>query len=171
MGRGDRQPPPRDRAQARPCRGPQQPGHPPEEQRAARGGDRRLPPRPPVQARLLRGLQQPGQRPERPWAGSTRRSPPTRAPSGSGPTMPRPTTTWARPCRPRARRRGDRRLRRAIELKPDYAEAHNNLGIALGEPGAARRGDRRLPARPPVQSRTCRAPKQPGQRPRSEPPR
>ena len=35
-------------------------------------------------------------------------------------------------------------LRRAIELKPDLADAHINLSIGLEGPGTARRGDRRM---------------------------
>ena len=53
--------------------------------------------------------------------------------------------------------------RRALELKPDYAEAHNNLGIALKEQGSWRK---RPPATagPGAQAGLCRGPQQPGQR-------
>ena len=50
--------------------------------------------------------------------------------------MPRHTTTWAMPCRDQGKL--DEAVaccRRALELKPDYAEAHNNLGNALKEQG------------------------------------
>ena len=62
-------------------------------------------------------------------------SPHTRRPSPSSPISPRPTTTWATPFatgRPARRRR---RYRKAIALKPDYAEAHYNLGNALDDQG------------------------------------
>ncbi len=46
-----------------------------------------------------------------------------------------PTTTWA--CSQRARQagRGDRGLQQSLAIKPDYAEAYNNMGIALQEQG------------------------------------
>ena len=72
--------------------------------------------------------------------GSTRRWPSTKEPWKSNPTMPRPTTTWAARW-PAA----DRSTRRSAStegpgIKPDYAEAHNNLGVALrGKDGPTRR--------------------------------
>ena len=51
--------------------------------------------------------------------------------------MPRRTTTWALPCKDQGKL--DEAVacyRRALELKPDYAEAHNNLGIALRTRGS-----------------------------------
>ena len=57
-------------------------------------------------------------------------------PSRPRPLSPRRTTTWATPCATSA---GSTRAfdcyRKAIELKPDYADAHNNLGIAYAELG------------------------------------
>ena len=50
--------------------------------------------------------------------------------------MPRRTTTWA--LRLHDQGKLDEAVacyRRALELKPDYAEAHNNLGIALKDQG------------------------------------
>ena len=44
--------------------------------------------------------------------------------------------------------------REAIRLKPDLAQAHNNLGIALREPGRRARGDRRRTARRSASSPT-----------------
>ena len=50
--------------------------------------------------------------------------------------MPRPTTTWALPCKARDRlAEAIACYRRALELKPDYAEAHNNLGTTLQAQG------------------------------------
>ena len=50
--------------------------------------------------------------------------------------MPRPTTTWGIP----GKRQGQLAealacYQRALQLKPDYAEAHNNLGTALQDQG------------------------------------
>ena len=50
-----------------------------------------------------------------------------------------------------------------LELKPDFAEAHNNLGIAFAGPGEARRGDRLLPPGTGTQAGLRRGPQQPGQ--------
>ena len=50
--------------------------------------------------------------------------------------MPRPITTWALPCKDQGKL--DEAIacyRRAVELKPDYAEAHNNLGVPLKDQG------------------------------------
>ena len=63
-------------------------------------------------------------------------SPITARPWKSSPTTPRPTTTSASPW-PAADRstRPSRIIRKALEIKPDYAEAHNNLGLALASRG------------------------------------
>ena len=60
---------------------------------------------------------------------SQRRSPASR-------TMPPPTTIWAT-CWAvwDATRKPSQVLSRALALKPDFAEAHNNLGVALGNLG------------------------------------
>ena len=50
--------------------------------------------------------------------------------------MPRYTTAWALPSTSQGKR--DEAVacyRRAVELKPDFAEAHNNLGNALKDQG------------------------------------
>ena len=50
--------------------------------------------------------------------------------------MPRRTTTWAIALKDQGKL--DEAVacyRRALELKPDYAEAHNNLGNALKDQG------------------------------------
>ena len=38
--------------------------------------------------------------------------------------------------------------REAVRLRPDFAEAHSNLGVALADQGQGRRRDRAVPARP-----------------------
>ena len=49
--------------------------------------------------------------------------------------MPRPTTTWA--ALKEQGKLGEAAIcyRRAVQLKPDYPEAHNNLGAALNDLG------------------------------------
>ena len=54
--------------------------------------------------------------------------------------------------------------RKALEIKPDYAEAHNNLGCRLGEARPDRRGDGPLPEGPGNQARLRRGPQQPRHR-------
>ena len=49
--------------------------------------------------------------------------------------MPKPTTTWVTRSKSWEGWKKLRRLEQAIALKPDYAEAHNNLGITLRELG------------------------------------
>ena len=90
----------------------------------------------PAQARRRRGPQQPRQRPASTRGSSTRRSPPTARRSGSSPTTPRPTSTSATPCSSQGKLdEAIAAYREAIRLKPDYAEAHSNLGIALAGQG------------------------------------
>ena len=55
--------------------------------------------------------------------------------------------------------------RRALELNPDYAEAHNNLGNALKRPREARRSGRLLPPGTGTETGLRRGPQQPGQCP------
>ena len=50
--------------------------------------------------------------------------------------------------------------RRALELKPDYAEAHNNLGNALEGPGEAGRSGRLLPPGTGAEAGLCRGAQQ-----------
>ena len=84
------------------------------------------------------------------------RSPNSARRSGSSPTTPRPTTTSALALHGQGKLdEAIAEYREAIRLKPDYAEAHFNLGIAL-EPGQARRGDRRIPRGDPAQARPRR---------------
>ena len=67
---------------------------------------------------------------------SCKRKPLTAGLCNSIPTMPRPTATWALPCS--NRRTWTKRppaYRRALELKPHLADAHNNLGLALQDQG------------------------------------
>ena len=54
--------------------------------------------------------------------------------------------------------------RRATELKPDFAEAHNNLGFTPKAPGQTRECDCLLPACDPCQPRLCPGPQQPRRR-------
>ncbi len=76
------------------------------------------------------------------------------------------------PHQPRHRPGGQGKLdeaiaeyREAIRLKPDDAEAHYNLGVALTDQGKHRRGHRRIPRGDPAQARLRRGPLQPRQRP------
>ena len=64
-------------------------------------------------------------------AGWRRRWPAISGPSGSSPTTPRPTTTWGCPCGAGRLEEAVASFRAGLQLKPDYAEAHNNLGLAL----------------------------------------
>ena len=85
---------------------------------------------------LCRGTQQPGQRPQGPGeAGRCGRL----LPPGTG-TEAGLCRGTQQPGRCSSRTRGSWTMRvacyrRALELKPDYAEAHNNLGVALKDQG------------------------------------
>ena len=58
-------------------------------------------------------------------------------------------------------------LKEAVRLKPDYSEAHNNLGNALAKvPGQAAGGHRRVRGRPQARARDDRGPRQPRDRAR-----
>ena len=70
-----------------------------------------------------------------------------------GPRQPR-----QRPARPGEAGRGDRRVPHGHPLKPDYAEAHNNLGIALHDQGKLDEADRRVPRPPSASSPTTPRP-------------
>ena len=72
---------------------------------------------------------------------SRRRSGSVSARSPSSQTMPRPTTIWATRSGPGQLDDAVMSYQRALALKPDYAEAHNNLGTALKAQGKlGRRG-------------------------------
>ena len=58
--------------------------------------------------------------------------------------------------------------REALRLKPDYSEAHNDLGNALLTRGKAGRGDRRVPRGATAQARARRSPQQPRRRPSNQ---
>ena len=49
--------------------------------------------------------------------------------------MLKPTSTWVLLSRPRQAGRGDRGLQQSLAIKPDYAEAYSNMGIALKDQG------------------------------------
>ena len=130
---------------------------------AARGGRGELPAGHPAEPDYSEALQQP-----RAWrstrcGGARRRSTCSAGPSRSGRTMRRPTTTWAMRCTNAA---SSTRPRPAIggrcELKPDYVEAHHNLGNALQVAGADGRGDRQLRPGPGDPARQAADPPEPG---------
>ena len=60
-------------------------------------------------------------------------------PAASSRTMPRPTITWAMPCGAGKAGGGGGQLQQALRFKPDFAEAHNNLGISSRSRGSWRR--------------------------------
>ena len=95
-------------------------------------------------------------------AGSTRRSRIIRRPWKSSPTTPRPTTTSALPWRPGRIDEAIAQYQQALEIKPDYAEAHYNLGIVLARPRTVRRGDGPVSEGAGNQARLRRGPQQPG---------
>ena len=62
----------------------------------------------------------------------------------------------------RARRAGDRGVRSALRLRPELAEAHNNLGVVLSQiPGRQAEGKSRNSARQCASGRTTTTPVQP----------
>ncbi len=65
------------------------------------------------------------------------------------PGGPMPTIAWRRLVA--QGRAGDAiaQFRRAIALNPEFAEAHNNLGVPLWQPRTDRRGDRRITEKGP----------------------
>ena len=100
------------------------------------GGDRALRAGAADQARLRRGAQQSGDRFGA--SGQDRRKPSgtTSRRCGSSPITPRRTTIWGSPWRKRARsQEAIGHYEQALRIKPDYAEAHYNLGIALEQAG------------------------------------
>jgi hypothetical protein len=69
-----------------------------------------------------------------------------------------------RPAPKGQRGRSDRHYQKALQIKPDYAEAHNNLGNALLQKGKRGRSDRPLPKGAANQTRLRGSPQQPRQR-------
>ena len=93
----------------------------------------------------------------------TRPSPATRRPSSSTRSSPRPTATWATALSDKGQL--DEAIacyRKAIELDPKNAAAHNNLGIALHRQGPVRRGHRLLPEGHRARPEARHGPLQPG---------
>ena len=104
-------------------------------------------------AGLRRSAQQPGQSCSEP--GQARRSGGTLSSKRwlSGRTTPRRTTTWATSLRDQGKLdEAAARFQQALALRPDYAEAHNNLGNIRWEQGkldeAAARYEQALALRP-----------------------
>ena len=99
--------------------------------RADRRGDCTVPSSPGNQVRRCRGPQQPGLRlGERGPSDEAMRI--SEGTGNQARLSPRPITTWASPWRPSGRT--DEAISyydRALKIKPDYAEAHLNLGVAL----------------------------------------
>ena len=162
-GRGGRLLPPGTGTEAGLCRGPQQPGHCPQGPGETGRSGRLLPPGAGTEAGLCRGAQQPGQCLEGPGEAGR-----------SGRLLPPGPGTEARLCRgtqqPGRCLEDQGKLdeavacyRRALELKPDFAEAHNNLGDRLQGTGEARRGGRLLPPGTGTEAGLCRSAQQPGQ--------
>ncbi len=90
-----------------------------------------------------------------------------RRPSASNPTSPKHTTTWVMPSRLKEVvlhwRKRWRHYQEALRLKPDYAEAHNNLGAALLDQGQLAEAVAQLSRSPPPQTRLRRGAQQSGQ--------
>ena len=77
-----------------------------------------------------------GSRPGSDRAGCRRRSGTTSRRCGSSPITPRRTTTWDSPwCRQGRLQEAIGHYEQALRIKPDYAEAHYNLGVALEQAG------------------------------------
>ena len=102
------------------------------------GGDRALRAGAADQARLRRGALQSGGRLGASWAGCRRRSGIGSKRCGSSPITPRRTTIWESPWRRRAGlEEAIGHWEQALRIKPDYAEAHYNLGAVLAALGDA----------------------------------
>ena len=104
------------------------------------------------------GPQQPRTCVGRPRTGRRGHRPLPEGPGNQARLRGRPTTTSASPW-PAADRVDEAiaHYRKALEIKPDYAEAHNNLGVRAGRPRTGRRGDRPLPEGPGNQARRRQA--------------
>ena len=117
------------------CRGAQQSGQCVERSGEVGGSGRLLSPRSHPEAGLSRGALQPGRCVERPGeAGGSGRLLPPRAGTETGPCQ----GAQQPGCALRGQGKPEEAIacyRRALELKPDYAAAHAELGAALGEMG------------------------------------
>ncbi len=133
---GDRGVPRGDPAEARRRPGPRQPRRRPAGLGRPARGDRGVPRGDPAEARRRPGPRQPRRRPAgigRPARGD--RGVPRGDPAAS-PTSPRPTPASAPPWRASGDLPGAiAACREAIRLRPDDAEAHSNLGVALAGSG------------------------------------
>ena len=77
--------------------------------------------------------------------------------------MPRRTTTWGNALKDQGKlEEAIASYQQALRLKPDFAEAHNNLGNVLQRQGKLDGSDRQLPAGPASEARLCRGVQQPG---------
>ena len=131
--------PPGPSPQAGLCRGAQQPGDCPPGTGQAGGGGRPACGRPFVSSRTMPRRTTTWGMPSRIRASWRKRRPACSRPSVSSRTMPRRTTTWGLPSRTRASlEEAAASLQQAVRLKPNYAEAHTNLGN--GPPGTGQAG-------------------------------
>ena len=83
----------------------------------------------------------------------------------SGRTTPKRTTTWAMCCSSQGKLdEAAARYEQALALRPDYAEAHNNLGIIARQQGKLDQAAARYRASARSPAGLCRSAQQPGQR-------
>ena len=106
------------------------------QQGQARPGGRALRASPDSPARPRRRPQQPGQRPAEPRQARPRPPHISNKRSLCGQITPMPTTTWATSCSTRASStKRPHVTQQALALRPDFAEAHYNLGNVLLKQG------------------------------------
>ena len=136
-------------------------GHRPCQERPNRRGDPPIPGSHPPQTGSRRRPQQPRRRP-RPERPNRRGDPPI---PGSHPpetgSRRRPHNLGVALYQQGRTDEAIRQFQEAIRLKPDHAEAHNNLGTALSG-RANRRGHPPVPGSPATQAGLCRGPQEPG---------